>query len=637
MFLGVLLLLLAVAGFSQPCRVDTVDASFWPQDVPPPPGGRINSILRTYRLEYAFGKYFMGADWSENGETRYVSVVANRPGVFRRVLGKDGDPGFAAGPLLSVVFARGVWVARHLKYGIVSSRDGVHWQPTGAPLLQQIHWDGQRFLGQSFLYGFGVSETGESWEYLAEVPATIYSCGVPDGSRYVFCSNTYTSFQCTPGYTHDFQNWTWGTPPDFSGWFIWPYTVGHGFYWAQGPFEEQLSRSRDGLSWEPLPFVSHPLEARPRNLYANYLLAGRHLFGLAKLFSSAATDGLTHLILAKTDGRTWTTREVWSGPPTHGASDERGRFNLEGGQAGDIKWGILPAWDGKRLWTFLFKERLVPPPDPKTWVQLDEMMFLGVGCADLGDPVVFPGVARGEGAPGSFWKTGLSLTYPGQQHAEVLLQWLPFGQENRSPQERRLWLNTGQTLEFADVVGELFGSRGAGSVRLVHVRGASVVASVRTYNESSGGTAGQEIPGWSWEDGVGPGEDAWLSGLSESPSLASGFRSNVGIQNLWEETVEVEVVFFDAEGRQLGKLEKRLGPFEGVQWFRPLSQLVPGGAEGVSAVVRILHGNDSRIAVWGSKVDNRSGDPTTLRAVKLPYQGRPFQAPCPQGCPPSNP
>jgi len=239
-------------------------------------------------------------------------------------------------------------------------------------------------------------------------------------------------------------------------------------------------------------------------------------------------------------------------------------------------------------------------------------------CADLGDPVVLPGVAHTEGVPGSRWRTELALHYPGPNVSEALIEWLPFGRDNSEPVRRRVFLATGESVSYRDVLGELFGVTGAGSLRVVSV-GPEVVVHARTYNDTGSGTYGQEIGGWRWEDGIGPDEEGWLVGLEETDSWSEGFRTNVGVQNLWLEPVTVEVVFRDREGQELGRRRVELGPFAGVQWFRPLAEYAPEGIRDASALVRIVEG-DSRVAAYASRVDNATGDPTTIRATVLPRQ-----------------
>ncbi len=78
-----------------------------------------------------------------------------------------------------------------------------------------------------------------------------------------------------------------------------------------------------------------------------------------------------------------------------------------------------------------------------------------------------------------------------------------------------------------------------------------------------------------------------LVGLADWGNLSEGFRTNMGIQNLWAERV-LEVVFRDAKGRELGRRQVRLRALEGLRSFRPLSAFRPQGVELASAVVRLV-------------------------------------------------
>jgi hypothetical protein len=234
------------------------------------------------------------------------------------------------------------------------------------------------------------------------------------------------------------------------------------------------------------------------------------------------------------------------------------------------------------------------------------------------DPVVLPGVAHNEGVLGTIWRTALSLHFPGPGAGEAIVEWLPYGGANMQPMQRHLHFSTGESFEVDDVVSSLFGATGSGSLRITSV-GPAVVASARTSNEAPLGTFGQAVAPWRWDDGLGSDYEGWLVGLADSADAGVGFRTNVALQNLWMATVEVEVVFRDAAGQELGRRQTTLRGFEGVQWFRPLAEFAPGGVTAASALVRVVSG-DGRVAAYASKVDNRTGDAVQILAFKLPAQ-----------------
>ena len=623
------LLLYALPAAGEVCQITRRPLALWPPGEPLPPRGVFSWQPE---MRYAGGKYFVNAavylETPQDGRVgKDVLLVSDDLQSFRRVAGAGGEETFLS-TVKYVKFFHGVYFG--YTTGLVASLDGEHWSLPVAPWFDEYWWDGNQFVGQSFLFGIGTSTDGFHWEYRGEIPATsIHTSAISDGKRFVTFAAVRGVSSDKPMVTEDFENWTFGEPPHPEGWFPRLFAVGNGYYLAGHEEWAPLTRSRDGLHYEevagPERSLPPPYDRFTHLVLGRSRLSGTKLWELESFYRVEEEPYTRYEFfvpfsfdLAKD---TWQVRQPIYEIKTFPLFDSKGRYALRLDEG---------AWDGRQVHFVAVRD--YHGVDHRGF-PISDVELLSFACPEFGEPQVFPGVAHGEGALGTFWKSSLSLTYAGQQEAEVLLEWLPYGRPNPSPRGRRVWLNTGQTVEWQDVVAELFGATGHGALRLTIVSGSGVVAVVRTYNQGASGSYGQLVPGWSWEEGVGPGEDGWLVGLADSGG-AGGFRTNVGVQNLWVGEVEVEVRFFGADGQELGKLSKVLGPFEGYQWFRPLRQLVPSGVEKVSAVVRIVRGNDSRVACYASKVDNVTGDGTTIKGIKLPYQGRPFENPCPQGCPP---
>ncbi|MGC8917488.1 MAG: hypothetical protein ACP5NF_10990 [Thermoanaerobaculum sp.] len=622
---------------AQPCRVERVAFDPWPVDLPRPPEGWVGSeggLGSGIYVRYLGGKYFLHVNPApstvlppEHPAAVSALAVSDTMGNFRVVPAPPGYPEFPK----KINNRRRLWYGggRFLAFydadveGVYDSvsTDGVRWSvPVRLWWIEyqpgveeyEIYWDGEFYIAYGFLYGLFASQNLVDWTYLGPLVESRHSAILWDGKRLV--ANICTSRSCGMGITEDFENWQYAEDPSLIS--VDPFFVANGWYWS-GVVEPYpfLGRSRDGLHWERF---DHDKVAQPYNPGYCYPKPIGEQMVCAGLFHHLGAPPVAHMIRVRPEGASLS--ELFTIEDT---ADEHGPFDTLSSFLLNAVW----SWDGKTLWLSTHPVHDFFPEK----VYLSDFRLYAIRCPDLGDPTVFPGVASAPGAEGSLWRTSLSLSYPGVSEAEVLVQWLPFGGPHEHPREVLLRLDAGESREYRDAVRELFGGSGAGSLRVVMVSGTPVVAAVRTYNDTGQGTMGQEIPGWRWEEGVGPGEDAMLVGLEESGDLRSGYRTNVGVQNLWSEAVEVEVRFF-AGRQEILKLTKVLGPFEGVQWFRPLAGRGP--VEKAYAVVRIVRGNDSRVAVWASKVDNRTGDPTTIKARKLPFQGRPFEHPCPQGCPP---
>lgn len=576
---------------AQPCTPLHIVPMPWPKD-----RGHRQELQVEIAMMFGFagGLYFAtymeGFGTVDNVVYNFLSAVGPTPWQLETLpMERDGARDhFLASP----VFLRGNFYAVGL--GFYRASDGKNWRMlSGGEFLWPLQWTGEEFVLLSQFGSVWKSRDGESWHGVTGVPGACRPMwtGLADRFRLVVAG---PSWNCEPttgflGYTEDYRTFFLKpvpTPPrgDFDA-------LGNGWFFGPG------YKTRDGKDWLPVALALES-ETSPRGGYSppSSFFSGRELVGVLQFFEFQPPR--SELWLTTTpDGDGWKRRlliDFYENP----------RLDPK------AVYLVGAAWDGKNLWMLCTTSHRG---------KIEETSWLvWTSCADLGDPVVLPGVAHGAGAGTSFWKTSLSLHYPGPGEGEVLIQWLPFGGENRNPQERRMWLNSGESREFSDVLGELFGVSGFGSLRVVSVRNA-VVAHARTYNDEGTGSFGQGLAPWRWEDGIGPEDEGWLAGLSESPNLAEGFRTNVGVQNLWVDEVLVEVVFRDKEGQELGRKQKRLGAFEGFQLYRPLLEWRPEGLPLASALVRVIEG-EGKVAAYASRVDNRTGDATFIRAYRLPRQ-----------------
>jgi len=88
-------------------------------------------------------------------------------------------------------------------------------------------------------------------------------------------------------------------------------------------------------------------------------------------------------------------------------------------------------------------------------------------------------------------------------------------------------------------------------------------------------------------------------------------RTNIGIHNQWRRWAEVEVKLYDGNGSLITRHNRLIFPLQTVQLNRPFHTL--GGRDDVVsgyAVVTVRSGQD--IYVYGSVIDNATGDPTAI-------------------------
>ncbi len=243
---------------------------------------------------------------------------------------------------------------------------------------------------------------------------------------------------------------------------------------------------------------------------------------------------------------------------------------------------------------------------------------------------IIPAVASTEGVGESFWRTDLVIYNPSDRAASLSFEFLPSGFAgaggNAPMVELPTPLEPRETVVVADVVGTHFPDHATGAL-VVYARDSAgqpipIVVDSRTWNPAPGSTGsyGQGIPAIAWtQDGLLVESDRRVLDLESSAE----FRTNLGIVNPTsglEETFMVKIL--DASGAEAGRKYYRLGPMAHLQRNDILGELGLSG-EGYTAVVRLTGWEDvgggttsepPDFVVYGSKVDQRSNDPTYLVA-----------------------
>jgi hypothetical protein len=91
----------------------------------------------------------------------------------------------------------------------------------------------------------------------------------------------------------------------------------------------------------------------------------------------------------------------------------------------------------------------------------------------------------------------------------------------------------------------------------------------------------------------------------------SAARSNVGILNQWRRSARVEIELYDGDGSLVTAHTREIPPQQTVQLNRPFHQLGDrSDIESGYAVITVLSGQD--VYVYGSVIDNATGDPTAI-------------------------
>jgi len=257
---------------------------------------------------------------------------------------------------------------------------------------------------------------------------------------------------------------------------------------------------------------------------------------------------------------------------------------------------------------------------------LDARWFAYASVVDnrSGDPVfVAPAVASSEplwitaaarvaGANDTDWSTDLELFAGAVAPSSLSVKW--HGPEGGAPREANVGFTGSPCQRVEDVLTGLFADDGAGALRIEGDRGELAVTS-RTFNDTGEVTYGQYIAAMPESDALVWGETARLVQLAHSPDPDSGFRTNLGFVNTTAIPTTVMVELRDWDGSFLGRLDVELGRRQYLQINNVFDNFTDRTLVSPYAVLATSTGGASYFA-YASVVDNRSGDPVFIPAVR---------------------
>ena len=226
---------------------------------------------------------------------------------------------------------------------------------------------------------------------------------------------------------------------------------------------------------------------------------------------------------------------------------------------------------------------------------------------------VVAAAAHTRGAGGSQWVTDLSIANPGDVETEVTIHVQRWKDQSVNPEPRSWELKAGQTIELLDILASDYSIEGNATLRLESER--PVVAVSRTYNDTPEGTFGQFSRALPLGHAIGDEVVGHLLMLEDS----SRFRTNIGVANLSEDEVSVEIEILTAGGAEVGTEVITLPPHRSVQKFRMIRDFTASPVEGARAKVRVLT-PQGRVMAYATVIDNTTGDPTYIEPIVNTYQ-----------------
>lgn len=233
-------------------------------------------------------------------------------------------------------------------------------------------------------------------------------------------------------------------------------------------------------------------------------------------------------------------------------------------------------------------------------------LSLAYAAGPMSGPFYLPAAANTSGVGGTSWRTNVEVLNRGSVTSTVSIEWLPWNQANPSPVKRDYSLGANRAIRYENIVSEIFGASGSGTLRITGT-GGSLVVNARTYNNAASGTYGQYIGGLALGDAVHPAERGYLSHLSQSTSDGSGFRTNMGLVSATPYQIVVNAGFYSRTGALLGTKSYTLREHESTQITKVFNTVTAAGVDDGYIVLS----SDSPGAVffaYASMIDNRSGD-----------------------------
>jgi hypothetical protein len=220
------------------------------------------------------------------------------------------------------------------------------------------------------------------------------------------------------------------------------------------------------------------------------------------------------------------------------------------------------------------------------------------------------------GFGGTLWRTDLEVHNPGTVTASYIIELLARNQPNPDPPRATFTLSEGRSATYADILHSVFSFSGAAALRITPIQGDVLLAS-RTFNQTANGTYGQFVPAHTVSQAIVSGKAGRLIQLSHDPSLATGFRTNIGFVSASVVPIDVEIRFATAIGRHLGTHAFQLKPYEFKQFDKAFELVTREVVNGGYATVRTTTTGGAFFA-YASVVDNRTGDPVFVPAALLP-------------------
>jgi hypothetical protein len=221
---------------------------------------------------------------------------------------------------------------------------------------------------------------------------------------------------------------------------------------------------------------------------------------------------------------------------------------------------------------------------------------------------VVPAAGTGPGANGSQWQTELTLH---SSSSTAMTVTLTYHDASGAAETASVQLAPRSTIAIADVVKTRFGreaATGAIEITVADAFAKKLAVASRTFNVSEEGEFGQDIPPVNIADAPIVGDSIVLA----APSDPLENRFNAGIYAVTDAAVRWELL--RADGTAAATVERNYAAGTQTQYNLIVETFFGNTAEASDVVLAVV--TQGSAIVYGSAVNNESGDPTYVPGVE---------------------
>jgi uncharacterized repeat protein (TIGR01451 family) len=221
---------------------------------------------------------------------------------------------------------------------------------------------------------------------------------------------------------------------------------------------------------------------------------------------------------------------------------------------------------------------------------------------------VIPGVADLNNGFAN-WQTDVRLFNPSANIVKATLTF--YSLSGAPPQSKDVSLAPNQVQTFDAALHQFFGlTNDGGALHISTTATTPLVATARTYNQTSNGTYGQFIPAVTANDAAALGtRPLQLLQIEESDR----YRTNIGFAEVTGKSATVEVTAIPSDSKVAASTQINLAPNQFIQFPQLLKSMGLTNMYNARVTVKVISGQ-GRVTAYASVIDSKTNDPTFVPA-----------------------